>query len=76
MYEDKQLTSMISDSIMNLETLNDHCREVALKESGAQDSDFENENTPAYKLYWSIYNTEMTRLTMLAAASWYKPQGE
>jgi hypothetical protein len=74
--EDKILTGIISDSIMEIKSLQDHCNEVAQRGSGVTQEDEELEDTPAYKLYWSIYNTEMTRLTLLAVASWYNPQNE
>lgn len=74
--EDKTLTGIISDSIMEIQSLQDHCNVVAQRGSEITQEDIEEEETPRYKLYWSIYNTEMTRLTLLAVASWYNPNNE
>jgi hypothetical protein len=65
----EQLISIISDTLCDLKPLRDHCNEVAVKESG-YDTNLDDDDSAVAKLYWSTYNEEMTRITLLSVASW------
>ena len=45
---------------------------LGLLETGESQQRFD--ETLKYKLYWSMYNTTMQRITLLSVASWYNPQ--
>jgi hypothetical protein len=94
--QEQHLASVISDAIMEIEQLQNHCHLVAKAHSGITNEEFDEnikqqgfrvvellatgegeipfEESTKYKLYWSIYNTTMQRITMLATASWFNPE--